>query len=299
MQLQKPTLTIFKNLLVLLFLSIVALSCEDNNDIDNPDNSLECQNAQTATIQAQNDFQNTSNSEYESLCSAYKDALNLQVLECGDEDGVLQEIIDNLGDCTLVVEPPVSNAEFYITGLFNGESIIMESGTSANYLLGCGSGYGVGGNPGDIIKRGYSSLLASSVPFNEDPAGDISFDRFYEGPYVPPFQGTFDPAFNASFPVGNYNHTESSSTASGMRFEFYTKGISEPSSIYYATEGGDQTNTVFTITESVSDNYVQSGETYYRQIITGTFNCMLYSSDGDPIEVTNGTFRLRTVDDCL
>jgi hypothetical protein len=304
MKLQKPTLisTTFNNLIVLLLISIFTISCEDSNDdnVDNPDDNIECQNSQTATSQAQNDFQNASNSEYENLCSAYKDALNLQILECGDEEGVLQTIIDDLGDCSLVVEPPVSNAEFYITGLFNGEPIIMQTGTSANYLLGCGGGLGVSGDPGDIIKRGYGALLASSIPFNENPAGDMSFDRFYEGPYVPPFQGTFDPAFNSSFPVGNYSHTEEFlNTDRGMRLEFYTKGVGSSSGVYYATTGGDQTNTVFTITESVSDNYNQSGETYYRQILTGTFNCMLYSTNGDPIEITDGTFRLRVVDECL
>ena len=173
----------------------------------------------------------------------------------------------------------------------------MQSGTTENYLLGCGGAYGISGDPGETIKRGYSVLLASSLPFNESPAGDISFDRFYEGPYVPPFEATFDPAFNTSFPVGNYGPSDEFDTQKGMRFEFYTKGPGEGK--YYASTNGDQTNTVFTITESVSDNYVQSGETYYRQIVTGTFNCMLYSSNGDPIEVTDGTFRLRVVDDCL
>jgi hypothetical protein len=175
----------------------------------------------------------------------------------------------------------------------------METGTSQNYLIGCGSGFGIPGDPGETIVRGYSSLLASSVPFNENPAGDMSFDRFYSGPYVGPLQGTFDPAFNTSFPVGTYGPSTAFDTEVGMRFEYYTNGISSPSSIYYASTDGDQTNTVFTITESVSNNYVQNGETYYRQIVTGTFNCMLYSSNGDPIEVTDGTFRLLVADDCL
>ncbi|MBS3739588.1 MAG: hypothetical protein KGY51_11455 [Psychroflexus sp.] len=278
------------------------ISCESNdeNNVENPDENVECQNAQQATLQAQQDFENTSDSDYEQLCSVYVDALNLQIIECGDEDGSLQTIIDELGDCTLVVEPPVSNAEFYITGLFDGVPVIMETGTSQNYLLGCGGGYGSGGEPGDTIKRGYGSLIASSIPFNENPAGDMSFDYFYEGPYVPPLQGTFDPAFNSSFPVGNYGHTVLNSLEAGMRFEFYTKGISAASTIYYTSEAGDQTNTSFTITESVSDNYVQNGETYYRQIITGTFNCILYQFGSDDIiTVTDGTFRLRVVDDCF
>ncbi|RRO14576.1 hypothetical protein [Flavobacteriaceae bacterium 14752] len=303
MQLKKTlSLDSIKSLLIILLISSIGLSCENensnDNNVDNPDDNIECQNAQQATVQAQQDFENASNSEYEDLCATYIDALNLQITECGDEDGSLQSIIDELGDCTLVIEPPVSNAEFYITGLFNEEPIIMQTGGS--YLLGCGGALGVPGDPGDIIKRGYSVLLASSTPFNESPAGDMSFDRFYEGPYVPPFQGTFDPAFNSSFPVGNYSHTEEFlNTDRGMSFEFYTKGLSSSSSVYYSTNGGDQTNTVFTITESIPDNYVQSGQTFYRQIVTGTFNCMLYSSDGDPIEVTDGTFRLRIVDECL
>lgn len=302
MKLQKPTfpLTALKSVLLFLLISIVATSCGDSNDdIDSPEDNVVCENLQLATSQAQEALQNATTSDYESLCMAYQAALNLQIQECGDEDGVLQAIINGLEDCTQVVEPPVSSAEFYITGLFNGEPIVMQTGTSANYYLGCTSGYSINGNPGDNIIRGYGALLSSITLFNESPAGNVLFDYFYEGPYASPLQGTFDPAFNTSFPIGDYNHSEQTVLEAGMRFEFYTKGIDSSASIYYTSEEGDQTNSSFTITGSVSDNYSQFGQTYYRQTITGTFNCMLYSSDGDPIEVTNGTFRVRVVDDCL
>lgn len=302
MRLQKPTLPLitFKNVLALLFISILTFSCGDSGDdtVENPDENAECESFEAAVSQAQQALQNAPNSEYESLCAAYQEAINLQIQECGDEDGTLQAIIDDLGDCTLVVEPPVSDADFYITGYFNGEPIVMETGTSENYYLGCGTGYSINGDPGENVIRGYSSMLASILPYSEAPIGDMAFDYMYQGPYAPPLDGTYDPAFNSSFPVGSYEPTVPDSGEAGMRFEFYPEGANSAASIYYTTEYGEQPNTNFEITASVSDNYTQNGNTYYRQIITGTFNCTLYSYDADPIEVTDGTFRLRVEDVC-
>jgi hypothetical protein len=94
MQLTKRALTLdlIKSLSLLFMMSIVVISCdnENGNNVENPDDNLECQNAQQAKVQAQQDFENASNSDYEQLCAAYIDALNLQIIECGDEDDSLQ-----------------------------------------------------------------------------------------------------------------------------------------------------------------------------------------------------------------
>lgn len=59
--------------------------------------SSDCE-AEEATNDAANAY-NADNSN-EDLCLAYKTALENQIAECGDSNGSLQEIIDDLGDCS-------------------------------------------------------------------------------------------------------------------------------------------------------------------------------------------------------
>jgi hypothetical protein len=54
--------------------------------------------AQSATNNAESAFNEDDTDE--NLCNAYKTALQNQITECGDTDGSLQDIIDDLGDCS-------------------------------------------------------------------------------------------------------------------------------------------------------------------------------------------------------
>ncbi len=70
------------------------------------DTSDPCEDANTALTSAQQAFNDATDENYTDLCSAYIDALELAISECGDGDGSLQQIIDDLGDC----EPPSDNS---------------------------------------------------------------------------------------------------------------------------------------------------------------------------------------------
>jgi len=66
--------------------------------------------AQTATDEAEAAY-NEDNTD-EALCNAYKQALENQIAECGDDNGSLQAIIDDLGDCASITE---SNGTLSVT----------------------------------------------------------------------------------------------------------------------------------------------------------------------------------------
>ncbi|MFN8273668.1 MAG: hypothetical protein U0X58_02190 [Flavobacteriaceae bacterium] len=53
-------------------------------------------------------YDNATSSNYVSLCNAYKNALQNEINACGDPDGDLQNIIDNLGDCGSTPAPSVT-----------------------------------------------------------------------------------------------------------------------------------------------------------------------------------------------
>ena len=58
-----------------------------------------CSNAATISQEAELALQSASDEDYAPLCNAYAAALQSQINACGDPDGELQAIIEDLGDC--------------------------------------------------------------------------------------------------------------------------------------------------------------------------------------------------------
>ncbi len=74
-------------------------NCGDENE------TPECEAASVVVAQAETAYNNDNTNE--DICNTYKNALQIQINECGDADGSLQAIIDGLGDCS------TSNQYFY------------------------------------------------------------------------------------------------------------------------------------------------------------------------------------------
>lgn len=86
------------------FLVILSFSCSSDNNTPQPN----CDEIIAQTLAAQNAFNNVTAANHTELCNAYKVALQNQINSCGDPSGDLQDIIDDLGDCILVVTPSVT-----------------------------------------------------------------------------------------------------------------------------------------------------------------------------------------------
>jgi hypothetical protein len=86
-----------KLILMVAVLNVAALSCNSDDDND----SISCDDAILATAEAADAYNNATPDNYEDRCNAYKDALQDQIESCGDDSGFLQDLIDDLGDCTL------------------------------------------------------------------------------------------------------------------------------------------------------------------------------------------------------
>ena len=63
-------------------------------------NQQTCESATTAVQAAEAAFNNATDEDYTSLCETYQSALQNQIVQCGDNDGAIQGIINSLGDCT-------------------------------------------------------------------------------------------------------------------------------------------------------------------------------------------------------
>jgi hypothetical protein len=77
-----------------LFACVVMLSC--NSDDNEP---VSCEDASAAVIAAGTAYNNATAENFVELCNDYKDALENQISSCGDENGILQDMVDGL-DCT-------------------------------------------------------------------------------------------------------------------------------------------------------------------------------------------------------
>lgn len=70
-----------------------------SSDDDNNSNNLTCEEATEATIEAAEAYATATDENFVARCNAYRNALEDQIEACGDDTGVLQDIIDGL-DCT-------------------------------------------------------------------------------------------------------------------------------------------------------------------------------------------------------
>lgn len=75
-----------------LQLTLDALDCTISSEL--------CTNAIALAEAAQTAFQNATDQNYTQLCNAYTTALQAQINACGDPDGELQIMIEDLGDCS-------------------------------------------------------------------------------------------------------------------------------------------------------------------------------------------------------
>lgn len=97
---------IMKKILTLLMCTAVLafVSCEDEPlEGDFLTGGTTCEQATLNTAEAGLNFLGVNDDNYMQLCVAYRNALEAQILACGDEDGTLQAAVTALGDCTNTV----------------------------------------------------------------------------------------------------------------------------------------------------------------------------------------------------
>lgn len=171
----------------MLLMSAIALTfftaCSDDDENINPENN--CEIAIIATTQAQMEFGSATGEDYTSACTAYRAALEAQIEACGDADGSLQAIIDNLGDCT---NDPGQNiqGELSVTAGtlsldFDEISVVVEDGmvkvtgeTSAsnNYTIYFEVAEGATGT--DIVQNFQIELTSVFYPYEEGSQYDFT-----------------------------------------------------------------------------------------------------------------------------
>lgn len=100
------------------------------------ENEAACQEASLNAIQAALAFFEVSDENFTSICNSYKEVLEEQISACGDENGSLQAIIDDLGDCILTTNPESIEGTWLLTAWIGEEAIDLnnDGNESTNFL---------------------------------------------------------------------------------------------------------------------------------------------------------------------
>lgn len=126
-----------KKVLVLfcIFLLCSAFQCDDEaleGDFITAEAAV-CEAAIIDTVEAALEFLEADNDTFTDICAAYKTALQAQIEACGDEDGSLQNIIEQLGDCSVDIDAECQEAIL----LKNEAEDIFNNSTDTDYTENC------------------------------------------------------------------------------------------------------------------------------------------------------------------
>ena len=126
-----------KKVLVLfcIFLLCSAFQCDDEaleGDFITAE-AAACEAAIIDTVEAALEFLEADNDTFTDICAAYKTALQAQIEACGDEDGSLQNIIEQLGDCSVDIDAECQEAIL----LKNEAEDIFNNSTDTDYTENC------------------------------------------------------------------------------------------------------------------------------------------------------------------
>lgn len=145
----------------------------------------ECQAAIAYVETTESAYLSATEDNYSQLCSAYADALQAQIEACGDEDGSLQEAIDELGDCEYsqnTSEQELSLVAGTLSIDFEDVSVVVEDGVvkvtgndtspGSNYSIYFEVEESVTGE--DVIQNFELTLTSVFYPSELDPPYDFT-----------------------------------------------------------------------------------------------------------------------------
>src|SRR5690606_5825744 len=116
------------SLLLSVFILLTAFTCENEpleGDFVTDEPNVTCEQALMNTATAALNFVSATESNYNQLCVAYRNALEDQIDACGDTDGSLQAAIDSLNCENTNPEEPILIKEIITT--YEDDSVFTET----------------------------------------------------------------------------------------------------------------------------------------------------------------------------
>ena len=270
------------SLVILVFIT----GC-DNEPLEfelNDPSAVSCEQAIENTTAAALAFLNVNEDNYTQLCTAYANALQVQINSCGDPSGELQQQLDALGSCT---NNPIDNCDT-ATEALSVAQLIFDNAPDEDYTAAC---------------NGYKTALQNFIDLCGDPDGSA--------------QQTIDDLGDCVLTTPD---VEISLTAGTLPIEFdqvtvveegnllkvtgETSSTSNDYMVYFEVNLGDTgtdiINPTFELTLiSVYFPSTQGFEDFTSEItenttgtLVGTFSGLMENNDGGDLSITSGVINI-------
>lgn len=241
-----------------------------------------CVAATTAATAAEMAFANATPETEIALCNAYQDAIEAQIVACGDADGSLQNILNGLTcmDPVCVAAMEATEAAFVIFDMADITDEVAYTEACGNYSLALQEQIIACGDADGSLQAIVDDLGDCSIP--EDP-----------GPVQMTIDGEFKNFNVADAPIsGTTFEVTATDIDTGDTFEFTVVLLQTGANIIQ--------NVVLTI-EGVTFEPVLSGDPQFMSEITqndgvmiiGTFSGPMMNADGDVITITDGIINIE------
>ncbi|MEM5566204.1 hypothetical protein WNY78_13875 [Psychroserpens sp. AS72] len=275
-----------KKLFALLLFSAVLMfqSCEDEPlEGDFGTGGLTCEVAVANTTQAALNFLSVNVDNYTQLCTAYRNALQAQILACGDADGSLQAAVNALGDCSDSVGSDCDNAQDAV----DNAEFAFDNATADNYTSLCNA-YKVA-LENEIVQCGDED---GSIQAEIDALGDCT--QVVPQVEISVFAGTLLIEFDMVNVVIDGNILKvTGETSLAANYMVYFE-------IEQGQTGVDVINSTFELTlTSVFFPSTQGFEDYTSNItvntdgvLTGTFGGVVTNADGGDLSLSSGMINI-------
>ncbi len=271
--------------LVALMVLVSIAGCDNEPlEIELTDPSgVSCEQAIENTTAAALAFLNVNEENYTQLCTAYSNALQVQINACGDPTGELQQQLDALGSCT---SNPIDNCDSATEALSVAE-LIFDNASDEGYTEACNA---------------YKTALQNFIDLCGDPDGSV--------------QATLDAVGDCA---QNNLDVEITLTAGTLDIEFDMVEVVEEGTLLKVTgetsgandymvyfevnlgdTGVDIINSTFELTlisvylpstQGVNDFTSEITENT-AQTIVGTFSGLMENNDGGDLSITNGVINI-------
>lgn len=271
--------------LLCCFVLLTAFTCE-NEPLEGEfggNTNVSCEIATQNLLTAAENFASAipTDSNYTPLCLAYKIALQDQIIACGD-DGTLQAVFDNLGDCGDGTQP--NECDNATTAANQAESA-FNNAEDSNYSDLCNA---------------YKSALQEKITACGDADGNIQniIDGLGDCTQSTPnveislTAGTLPIEFdlvNVIEEGGVLKVTGNTSANGASNYEVYFEvtpgetGVDIINSTFYLT----LTSTFFPDTSGF-DNFTSNITTNYTDVLVGTFGGIVTNADNGNLSITSG-----------
>ena len=272
--------------LLSLILLVFITGC-DNEPLEielNDPSGVSCEQAIENTTAAALAFLNVNEENYTQLCTAYANALQVQINACGDPTGELQQQLDALGSCT---NNPIDNCDS-ATEALNVAQLIFDNASDEDYTEACNA---------------YKTALQSFIDLCGDPDGTVQQTIDDLGDCMPEALDVEISLTAGTLPI-EFDMVTVVEEGNLLKVTGETSATSNDYMVYFEVNLGDTGVDIINSTFELSlisvffpstqgfDDFTSEITENTAGTLVGTFSGLMENNDGADLSITSGVINI-------